>query len=96
MTSDPVDRIVPILCVKDMTRAIDFYRLLGFSAKRYAGGNGYAFLTRGQWELHLSQSDMLPERENPGNGVYFYLAPGTAAALEAEFRAAGAPIRCPH
>lgn len=38
---------------------------------------------------------MLVEGNNPGNGIYFYLASGTAAALEAEFRAAGAPILSP-
>ena len=95
MPADPILYVVPILCVKDMTRAIDFNRLLGFSAERYRGGDGYAFLNRDRWQLHLAQSDMLPENEHPGNGVYFYLAPDTAAALEAEFRAAGAPIRSP-
>ena len=95
MPANPIDRIVPILCVRDMSRAINFYRLLGFSARRYAGGDGYAFLTRDQWELHLNQTDTLPESENPGNGVYLYLASGTAANLEAEFRAAGVPIQSP-
>ena len=95
MPTNPIHGIVPILCVKDMTRAIDFYCLLGFSAERYAGGDGYAFLNRDQWQLHLSQSDMVAEGENPGNGVYFYLALGTAATLQDEFRSAGAPIQSP-
>lgn len=94
MSPDPITRVVPMLCVQDMTRAIEFYRLLGFSAHRYQGGDGYAFLDRDSWQIHLSQSDM-PAGEHPGNGIYFYLAPNTAAALEAEFRAAGAPVRSP-
>ena len=93
MPTSPIDHVVPILCVKDMTRSISFYRLLGFSAERYRGGDSYAFLNRDQWQLHLAQSDMLPVGENPGNGVYFYLAPGTA--LQAEFRTAGASIQSP-
>lgn len=92
---NPITHIVPILCVKDITRAISFYRLLGFSAERYAGSDSYAFLNRDQWQLHLSQANPFPAAENPGHGVYFYLAPGAAAALEAEFRAAGTPIASP-
>ena len=95
MASIPIIGVVPILCVRDMTRAINFYRLLGFSAERYAGGDGYAFLNRDQWRIHLSKTDTLPEGENPGNGIYFYLAHGTAAALQAEFRTAGAPVQSP-
>lgn len=95
MPKHPITHVVPILCVRDMARAIDFYQLLGFTAHRYQGGDGYTFLHRGPWQLHLSQSDMLPGGENPGNGVYFYLASDTAAALQEEFRAAGASIRSP-
>lgn len=95
MPADSILRVVPMLAVKELTRSIDFYRLLGFSAHRYQNGDGYAFLTRGSFEIHLAQSNMLVEGQNPGNGIYFYLASGTAAALEAEFRAAGAPILSP-
>ncbi len=87
--------ISPILCVSDMKRAIAFYSLLGFKAQFYRDGGAYAFLTRDNFELHLSHSDWLVEGRNPGNGVYFYLTRGTAAVLEAEFRAAGAPILSP-
>ncbi len=95
MPANPIHGIVPILCVKDTTRAIDFYRLLGFSAERYAGGDSYTFLNRGPWQLHLNQSDAVAAGENSGSGVYFYLAPGTAATLQDEFRSAGAPIQSP-
>jgi catechol 2,3-dioxygenase-like lactoylglutathione lyase family enzyme len=95
MPNSSIHRAVPILAVKELTRSIDFYRLLGFSAQRYQDGDGYAFLTRDEFEIHLAQSDMLVEGRNPGNGIYFYLTPDTAAALQAEFRAAGAPILSP-
>ena len=86
---------VPILAVKDLGRSIEFYARLGFSAERYRGGDIYAFLRRDGFQLHLSQSDTVIKEQNPGNGVYFYLARGTAAGLEAEFRTAGAPIASP-
>jgi predicted enzyme related to lactoylglutathione lyase len=92
MPAQSIARIVPVLPVKNLARAMDFYRLLGFSAHPYQDGDGYAFLTRDGLEIHLSQSDMLIDNQNP-SGVYFYLA--AAAALEAEFRAAGAKILSP-
>lgn len=82
--------MVPILPVADLTRSIDFYRRLGFSARRYGDGDGYAFLNRDSFQLHLCRSDMLVKDHNPGSGVYSYLARGSAASLEAEFRQAGA------
>ena len=94
MPNPPIHYLAPILPVKDLARAMDFYRKLGFHAEPYENGPGYGFLCRDEVELHLSQSDMLIPKHNPG-GVYFYLAPGTAAALEAEFRAAGASILSP-
>jgi catechol 2,3-dioxygenase-like lactoylglutathione lyase family enzyme len=83
--------VVPVLPVRDLTRAIDFYHHLGFASKRYKDGDSYAFIQRDGHELHLTRSSILMEDQNP-SGVYFYLAEGTAAALEAEFRAAGVPI----
>jgi catechol 2,3-dioxygenase-like lactoylglutathione lyase family enzyme len=94
MAEKPTIRVAPILPVKNLTRAMDFYRSLGFQASAYQDGDGYGFLTRDNIDLHLSQSDMLIENQNPC-GVYFYLADGNAAALEAEFRAAGVKILSP-
>jgi len=94
MPAQSIARIAPILPVKDLARAMAFYRRLGFHAEPYQNGDGYGFLCRDSIEMHLSQSDMLIEGQNPC-GVYFYLEQGTAAALEAEFRAAGAPILSP-
>jgi hypothetical protein len=72
---DAVQRVVPILPVADISRSIDFYNLLGFTARRYegtGGGAGYAFLTRDALELHLTQDSTLVAG-NSLSGVYFYL-----------------------
>jgi catechol 2,3-dioxygenase-like lactoylglutathione lyase family enzyme len=94
MPAKSIARIVPILPVKNLARAMDFYRLLGFSAHAWQDGDGYAFLTRDQLDIHLRTAPDLIEGQNP-SGVYFYLADNAAATLEAEFRAAGAKILSP-
>jgi catechol 2,3-dioxygenase-like lactoylglutathione lyase family enzyme len=91
MTAGSIAHVVPILPVKNLARAMDFYRRLGFSAHSWRDGDGYGFLTRDGLEIHLSKSDKLIENQNPC-GVYFYLVDGTAAALEAEFLAAGVSL----
>jgi len=95
LADDSILRAVPILAVKDLTAAIEFYSRLGFTGRRYREGDDYTFLRRDRFEIHLCQSDMVVAKQNPGNGVYFYLAHGSAASLEAEFRAAGASILSP-
>src|ERR1700731_3696204 len=94
MQKQTIARIVPILPVKNLAQAMDFYRLLGFSALAWRDGDSYAFLTRDQLDIHLRAAPDLIEGHNP-SGVYFYLADATAAALEAEFRAAGVKILSP-
>ena len=94
MPTQSIARIVPVLPVKNLARAMDFYRLLGFSARRYQDSDVYAFLTRDGLEIHLRAATDLIVGQNP-SGVYFYLADGTAAALEAEFRAAGVSVLSP-
>jgi catechol 2,3-dioxygenase-like lactoylglutathione lyase family enzyme len=81
-------RIVPVLPVKDLVRSMDFYRRLGFSAHSWQGGDNYGFLTRDGLEIHLTQSEVIIQNQNPC-GVYVYLADNSAAALETEFLAAG-------
>lgn len=88
-------RTVPIFAAQDVARAIEFYRCLGFVAKRYRDGDSYAFLSLDGFELHLCRSDISAERQSSENGVYFYLARGSAASLESKFRAAGVPIVSP-
>jgi catechol 2,3-dioxygenase-like lactoylglutathione lyase family enzyme len=94
MANASIAIVVPVLPVSNLTRAIDFYHLLGFTSKRYQDGDAYAFINRDGHELHLTKSDRLAESQSP-SGVYFYLIDGTAAALEAEFRAARVPIAEP-
>jgi uncharacterized glyoxalase superfamily protein PhnB len=86
-----IQSIAPILPSHNLKRAMDYYRLLGFSCTPYQDGDDYAFLTRDGLDIHLRKAPDLIENHNPC-GVYFYLASGTAAALEAEFRAAGVKI----
>ncbi len=87
-------RAIAILPVAEMSRSIAFYHQLGFFAERHQNGDDYAFLERDGFELHLNRSDMLAAGRS-SCGVYFYVAPGTAAALEGEFRAAGVRILSP-
>ena len=91
MSSEVIAVVVPVLPVRDLTRAIEFYQQLGFTAKRYRDADFYAFLQRDGRELHLSKSpELIPEHNFVR--VYFYLREGTAATLEAQCRAAGMTI----
>jgi hypothetical protein len=94
MKKHTIARIVPILPVSDLERAMSYYRRLGFSADPHEDGDECAFLTRDRLEIHLRTESDLIEGQNP-SGVYFYLAHGNATALEAEFRAARVPILSP-
>jgi catechol 2,3-dioxygenase-like lactoylglutathione lyase family enzyme len=94
MPEKSLARIVPILPAKNLARAMDFYRLLGFSARAWRDGDDYAFLTRDQLDIHLRAAPDLIDGQNT-SGVYLYLAGHTAATLEAEFRAAGVKILSP-
>jgi predicted enzyme related to lactoylglutathione lyase len=91
MSSETIAGVVPILPVQDLTRAIEFYEHLGFTAKRYRDGDFYAFIQRDGRELHLSKTPKLVPEHNSVR-VYFYLREGTAAALETQCRAAGMTI----
>jgi catechol 2,3-dioxygenase-like lactoylglutathione lyase family enzyme len=91
MSNRTIELVVPVLPVRDLTRAIDFYHRLGFTSKRYQDGDSYAFINRDGHELHLTRSTTASEARNP-SGAYFYLTEGSAVALEAEFLAAGIPL----
>ena len=91
MSREIIAVVVPILPVRDLTRAIQFYEQLGFTAKRYRDADFYAFLQRDGRDLHLSKTPELDPEKNFVR-VYFYLREGTAAALEAQCRAAGIAI----
>jgi catechol 2,3-dioxygenase-like lactoylglutathione lyase family enzyme len=90
-SSGVIAAVVPVLPVQDLTRAIEFYERLGFTAKRYRDGDFYAFIQRDGRELHLSKTPELVPEHNVVR-VYFYLGEGTAVALEAQCRANGMTI----
>lgn len=91
MSSETIAAVVPILPVRDLTRAIEFYEQLGFTAKRYRDGDFYAFIQRDGRELHLSKTaELIPEHNFVR--VYFYLRDGAATALEAYCRGLGMTI----
>lgn len=90
-SSEVIATVVPILPVRDLTRAIEFYERLGFAPRRYRDGDFYAFIQRDGCELHLSKTPELVPEHNVVR-VYFYLREGTAAVLEAKCRAAGMMI----
>ena len=89
-----IAQVVPILPVRDLDRAMTFYRRLGFSAQAWQGSDFYGFLNRDGQSVHLSRSEKLTGNQSPG-AAYFYLVKGTAESLEAEFRAAGVEILNP-
>lgn len=90
-SSGVIAAVVPVLPVQDLTRAIEFYERLGFTAERYRDSDFYAFIQRDGRELHLSKTPELVPEHNVVR-VYFYLREGTAVALEAQCRANGMTI----
>ncbi len=85
---------VPILAVRDLARAMEHYRALGFEVSAYTspdGGTGeYGYASRGSVRLHLSQSSSLDPLTTQ---VSLYLYVDDADALYAEWEAVGAEGR---
>jgi catechol 2,3-dioxygenase-like lactoylglutathione lyase family enzyme len=88
MPPPAIAAVAPVLPVRDLARAMDFYRTLGFTAHAWRNGTTYAFLHRDGHELHLRSAPTLDPTGNP-TSTYFFLNEGTAASLESEFKAAG-------
>ncbi len=83
MTEVTFRQAAPILCVRDLDAAIEFYSRLGFSLSiRY---DGYALLACECIQIHLRVDQALEPAENPC-GAYFYLkgVDGFAEAVAAE------------
>lgn len=78
-------RVAPCFPVRDLQRAIDHYRRLGFSVREYEGPDLYAFAERSGIELHMAQVDDLKPRRNM-SAVYLYV--DDADALYEEWKAA--------
>ena len=83
-----VHRIAPILSVRDLDAALDFYQRLGFSVRAYAGG-GYGFATRAGVEIHLG----VPNGDHHPGSAYLFV--DDADELAAQWRAAGVDVHTP-
>ncbi|MFC4911982.1 bleomycin resistance protein [Actinomadura gamaensis] len=82
--------VAPVIPVRDLAAALDRYRALGFSVRRYDGDPGYGFADRGPVGLHLTQWD---EHDPARTGAVVYLYVSDADALHAEWSRAGVPGR---
>ena len=84
-----MERVAPILPVRDVPTALAHYRQLGFEARAYgAPGEAnpeYGFVRWGEVELHLSLS---PEHDPKVSATSCYLYVSDADALHAAWQAA--------
>jgi uncharacterized glyoxalase superfamily protein PhnB len=74
------DRVAPVLPVRDVTKALERYRRLGFTARSYEGTSEqapaapfYGFLSRDGVQLHLSRVDDLDPKSSMVS-CYLYVA----------------------
>ena len=77
-TPEHVNEVAPILPVRDIERALDHYRALGFEGHPYDGGEEegepatYAFMRLGADNIHLTRvEDLDPEAST--SGCYLYV-----------------------
>jgi len=85
-----VERVAPILGVRDVGAAIAYYGRLGFSTRKYDGAE-YGFATRDGIEVHLG--GVPSDQEWTRTTAYFYV--DDADQLAAEWRGAGAEVHGP-
>jgi hypothetical protein len=82
-----MERVAPILPVRDMTAALAHYRQLGFEVQAYGppgeANPEYGFVRWGEVELHLSLS---PEHDPKVSASSCYLYVSDADALHAALR----------
>lgn len=87
--------MAPIFPVHDLARSLAFYERLGFAVREYTGG-GYGFATRDDVELHLGTfTDDAGDDEHRHAHLTAYLRVDDAAALAAEWVAAGVEVHGP-
>lgn len=78
-------RVAPVVPVRDLDKALERYRRLGFAVRAYEGPARYGFVDRDGASLHLTEwAEHDPGRT--GSAVYFYVA--DADAVHAEWAAA--------
>jgi predicted enzyme related to lactoylglutathione lyase len=85
-----LDRVAPVLPVRDVSAALAHYRRLGFGAKAYGetspSGPIYGFVSWGAVELHLALAREL-DPEKTTSACYLYV--NDANALYEAWRGAG-------
>ena len=81
-------RVAPILPVRDIEAALDYYQRLGFSVRAYQGG-GYGFASYDGVEIHLG----VPGADHRPASAYLFV--DDADAFAAQWRAAGAEVHGP-
>lgn len=80
-----MSRLAAVLPVRDLSQALEHYRLLGFTVSAYSGG-GYGYAERDGLNIHLCLiPDLEPARAT--SAVYLYV--DDADELFAEWRSAG-------
>ncbi|WP_173097257.1 bleomycin resistance protein [Actinomadura verrucosospora] len=85
-----VERVAPVIPVRNLAAALDRYRDMGFSVHRADEDPHYGFVDRGPVSLHLTQWD---EHDPARTGAALYLYVSDADALHAEWKRAGVPGR---
>jgi len=84
----------PILPVADVAKACAHYEALGFRAQNWDDGADYAFVARGDVELHLTHR---PTSYYPADGIaVIYLDVDDADALYAEWADQPGETQHPH
>lgn len=78
-------RLAPVLPVRDLSRALEHYRRLGFAVSTYSGG-GYGYGERDGWHVHFCVVAELDPMLTT-SAVYLYV--DDADALFAEWRSSG-------
>jgi uncharacterized glyoxalase superfamily protein PhnB len=79
------ESVAPVVPVRELDAALERYRRLGFSVRRYSGGERYGFVDRGGVSLHLTEwADHDPART--ASTIYLYVS--DADALHREWASA--------
>jgi hypothetical protein len=77
--------VAPVIPVRDLTRALRRYRMLGFNIRTYDGPDRYGYASRDGVELHLNET---PDHDRH-HGVEVYLYVSDADALHASWSTSG-------
>jgi catechol 2,3-dioxygenase-like lactoylglutathione lyase family enzyme len=78
--------VAPVVPVRDLSAALERYRLLGFAVRAYGHGTGYGYADRGRVSIHLSEWDG-HDPARTGSVIYLYVS--DADAVREEWTATG-------